>query len=118
MRNSFDLFDAIPFIIIGAVVIIALDLVFSDKVYVGEGIVIEKVYQPATNSVGVASTKDGVNTVVTQNSSSWVLIVKLNEETFDVEVDSHTWGNVEKQNSYPIYRREGLFLNYGYDLQP
>jgi len=94
-----------------------VDMASASKITVGSGVVIDKVYSPASSGTGVGFPVGGKSTspvvMTTYSEEEWVLIVKVGGETFSEKVDAATWGTAEKGGSLEVYRKQGMLGSYG-----
>ena len=101
--------------VIGAATAVPLiDSAMSEKVRLGSGIVLQKSHVDSSSSTGIGMAyggKSGAVPVVGTSSTEekWRAIVKLDGETFSVEIDANLWGNIEAGSAVDVFEYQGKF---------
>ena len=98
-----------------------IDRAGAEKVAVGTGTVVDKIYTPSSSGTGTGMAfggKSGVTPVMTHyhTDEAWVLLVRFEGETFSKECEPGVWGSASKGSSVQVYRKVGSFFDYGLTL--
>ena len=104
-----------------SLVALAVDRVASDCVPDGTGVVIQKIYEPATHTTGVGFIHDGKTNqpVVTSNSTAerWVVLVQKGSDTFSASVNASDWGKMKEGEFVNVLKREGFIFSFGRTIE-
>lgn len=106
------------FLFVGVLVGTMIDRATADPVAVGSGVVIDKIYTPATHSTGtgmVFGGKSGARPVMTSTSTSekWILLVQFDGTTFSDDCSPGIWGKYNKGDACEVVELNGSMFNYG-----